>query len=212
MVRNTLVSAWLIGLIASSAPAAVLDFSGDICGGPCDEDAFAEFFDDSYGDIPGQLDVTYAIGNIPNLLYWTNGYGGLLDVAYGDIGSAEIFLLPAPGFSVTLRSFQLGAFEADRKSQVTVSDGLGTVLLSTGEIPILFSTPSTFADIWTSSAGIEISFGPDAFFVGIDNITFDVFPTTPAIVPVPASLILMATAMAGLGGLRRLALRQGARG
>lgn len=205
MIRNVFATAALFGLVASTAPAVVLDFSGEICVGPCAVDTSFVFIDNTYGDIPGQLDVIYAVNIVPNLLYWTNDYSGLLDVAYGDIGSAEIFFKPAPGFSVTLSSFQLGAFQGDRESQVTVSDGLGNVLLSTGLITVLGSTPSTFADTWTSSAGIEISFGPDAFNVGIDNITFEVFATNPAAVPLPASLILLATAMAGLGVFRRRA-------
>lgn len=206
MVRNVVAAAVLFGLVATTAPAVVLDFSGDICGGPCAVDTSFVFIDNTYGDIPGQLDVVYAVNIIPNLLYWTNDYSGLRDVAYGDIGSAEIFLAPAPGFSVTLHSFQLGAFLENRTSQVTVSDGLGNVLLSTGLITVPGATPLTFADTWTSSAGIEISFGPDAFNVGIDNITFDVVPTGTVAVPLPGSLILLATALAGLGVLRRRAV------
>ncbi len=213
MVRTILATACLFGLVAAPAAAGLLNFSGDICGGPCAVDQQFIPIGDDYGDVPGQLDISYAIvvnGTVvvPNLFYWKTGYGGLDGVAYGDIGSAEIFFKPERGFAVTLTSFQLGAFEGDRSSRFTVSDGLGNVLFNSGTDPITIrgSTPLTFAGSWTSSEGIRISFGPDSFNVGIDNIMFEV-----AAVPEPSPPILVATAVAGLWCFRRRpASRQGA--
>lgn len=207
MLRTLFATACLFGLCAAPAAAGVLTFSGDICGGPCAVDQSFIPISNDYGDIAGQLDVSYftlvngAVA-VSNLFYWKNNYGGLDGVAYGDIGSAEILFKPASGYAVTVTGFQLGAYLGDYLSRFTVFDGLGNVLYTSGVDPITIvgSAPSTFTGNWTSSDGIRISFGPDSFNVGIDNVTFEV---TALPVPEPSQLILVATAMAGLWCFRR---------
>src|SRR5437588_486236 len=81
-------------------------------------------------------------------------------------------------------------------TQITIRDGNDNIL---DNIPLLtvngvghYHYGSTFS----SMNGIKIQFGPDASYVGIDNIDFSIE------VSEPASLTLFGTALAGLGFLR----------
>jgi hypothetical protein len=185
--------------IGSSASAAVLTFDGAICGGAtsCSN---GETIDQSYGD-SALIDVMYdrnqSTAVLNNFLYWADAYSGLTNIGYADSGAiGSIFLRPLLGSLVTLNSFNLGAWpNFDRPSQVTILDGLGTTLFSSGPITVLGATPSLFSGSYASLNGIEIRFGPDAFNVGIDNIDFTV-ANGPAAVPEPASWALM---IAGFG-------------
>jgi hypothetical protein len=158
----------------------------------------------SYGDIAGQLDVTYrgvsALGNnssFGDLQFWDNNYSDLQNVAYSGIGiTGEVGLAPAEGYQVTLRSFDLGAWRnVDRGSQVYVYNGdFSELLFSQNPANISGTTRSTFNFNLTSDNGFRIQWGPDAFNVGIDNIKYDVSP-----VPEPLT-ILGSLAAIGVGG------------
>lgn len=198
-----------LGLAVGSAQAATLDFSGDICGGPCvDRAAIAA----DYGSIPGQLQVSYTRdvnATAPNnqLLFWTADYSELVGVAYGGVGGRpEIFLEPEAGFEVTLLDFRLGAWpNTNRATQVSVLDGLGgTLFASEPSITISGQASSRFIGPWTSENGIRIQWGPDGFNVGIDEVRFAVsaIDGDPTPIPLPAPLALLATGVLGLVGLR----------
>ena len=197
----------------AGATTFTLDFSGPICGGPCWNGL--EISQD-YGDGP-LVDVSHSRdANNPaagGLLWWSSSYSDLTDVAYGlsTSGPASITLTPAAGYELTLLSFQLGAWPTTtRETALSIRDGLGAMLQDFGIQTILGSVASTFAGAWTSAEGVEIRWGPDSYYVGIDNITFSVTeagtggPTDPVPpVPLPASVLMLGAGLAGLGLLRR---------
>jgi hypothetical protein len=194
---------------AGPARASTLDFNGDICGGACGN-GYA--IDSNYGST-ATVSVSYNDGNgNPYLYFWGPQYSNLTNVAYGYDASvtAEIFLTPHAGYSVTLSSLDLGAWpNTDRTSQLTVVNGSNSVLYSSGAITISGTTASHFLLNLTSSNGIGIEFGPNAYDVGIDNVVFSANLTAT---PLPAALPLFAGGLGilGLVGARRKRRQQAA--
>ena len=119
----------------------------------------------------------------PGVYFWDADYSNLRDVAYGcDGGTAQVKLAPAPGYVVTLISFDLGAWpQVDRPSQVAIYSGNIATLIFADPAPLtiagsvakhyVFSGP-----LFTSPDGYLIQFGPDGYNVGIDNLSFAVSP------------------------------------
>ena len=84
---------------------------------PCDSNP--SYLNQAYGDITG-VNVTFATHpsfTFVSMSYWAGGYSDLTDVGYGD--EPVLTFAAAPGYTVTLSSFDLG------------SDG-GTPVLITG--------------------------------------------------------------------------------
>lgn len=199
---------------ALPAHAAVLDFSGDICGPGGDSVCFdGSIIGPGYGDVAGVLDVQYRdLLNNPSatsLFFWRGDYNNLIGVAWaggGDSGSrAEIFLKPLNGEVVTLKSFDLGAFpNTQLTTSFTILDGNGNLLADSGGVITIGVQPGNLRSEFdftgqgiASASGIRIQWGPSAFNVGIDNIEFNVSP-----VPLPAPAWLLG------GGLLTLAARR----
>lgn len=172
----------------------------------------------AYGDGPSH-DVVYnsrvSAGNTAPLpeqvLFWDSGYGDLVAVSYCGwcdelTGVGEIAILPLPGHVVTLASFDLAGYLGDFDSQFTIYDAAYGVLFSSGAITVQGDVGghSSFTPDLTSSSGIILQWGPDAYDTGIDNVAFDVSPSAP--VPEPASLLLVATGLAAAGVKRWRAL------
>lgn len=174
----------------------------------------------SYGDIAGQLDMSYSSVESPGsqvpcfdsgFYFWDTDYSNLRDVGYGcDGGTAKVKLAPKPGYVVTLLGFDLGAWpRVDRPSQVAIYSGNISTLIFADPAPLtiagsvakqyVFSGP-----LFTSPDGYVIQFGPDGFNVGIDNLSF-------AVSPVPGPLPLFGVA-ASLGFSRILKKRINAAG
>jgi hypothetical protein len=210
----------MVMLFGSMAQATVLTFDGDICdsfGGVCFNGAF---IDQSYGDIAGKLDVVYihregsgpAIPDQSALNWWDTQYSDLTNVAWGGqsdtSGVAEIRLIPAPGFLVTLNSFDLGAWpNTSRESQTTLYDVSYNTLITFGPFTVDGQGHTSFAFSGAGAHnGLILQWGPSAFNVGIDNIDFtvqavptDVTPPTNPI-PEPSTYLLFATGLIGLLG------------
>lgn len=205
----------LVGLISTvlffgaAAQATTLTFDGNICinvGGFC---SAGISIDQSYGDISGQLDVVYTsrVGNgntagSANLKFWDGLYGDLQNVAYGgsngSTGVPEIALIPAAGYTVTLNSFDLGAWpQTSRNTQSTIYDTAYNPLGTTGGITVLGNGHANISFGVTNANGVIIQWGPDGFNVGIDNINFTVQASS---VPEPSTILFLATGLAGIFG------------
>jgi hypothetical protein len=197
------------------AAAAVLTFQDAVCEEPPAPCGNGLAIHQSVGDT-AELDVVYTNrtgpGNAPEfttnlsgIRWFDAGYGDLAGVlwARGDDGVAEIALLPAPGFLVTLTGFDLGSFSADVSTQYTIYDGAYTELASSGALVLdAFGTSGRIHYHYdfdlTRENGIIIQWGPDSSDVAIDNLAFEVTP-----IPAPASFALFGTGLAALGAWRR---------
>ncbi|TGD45200.1 VPLPA-CTERM sorting domain-containing protein [Pseudotabrizicola sediminis] len=209
-------------LAASLAPMAqaapvILDFAGNICGAGGDQAcAPGAIIGQTYGDIAGQLDVVYdasrSAAGTSNLYYWDAGYETLANVAYGDFGAGGLSILfqPLAGFMVTVFGFDIAPYASrvtDTLVQV-IDTATNSLLVNQGFTPLPSGEVTQFSGSWTSASGIQINLGPDAWDVGISNISYSVAPVgpdTPSPVPLPAAGWLM---LAGLGGLGAIARRR----
>ena len=199
-----------IALVALSAHAKTLDFSGDICSAAAEgTGAFKscgnfDRINQAYGD-SATVELTYQSSPdaTTSMFFWSTGYSDLSSVAYGDTNATPtILLMPKAGHMVTLASFDLGSWNnQDRGSQVTVVDlANDTVVFSSGAITVPSATASNFSVHASSSAGFSIAFGPDGYNVGIDNIQFS---TSPVPEPGTTALWLAGLATAAVAARRR---------
>ncbi len=202
------IAAAALAFFALAAQANTLDFSGEICSaaddgsGPFQSCSNFSRINQAYGDSAG-VDVSYqaSTGSTSSMYYWADSYSGMNDVAFGDTNNAPtILIVPTSGNTVTLAGFDLGSWpNVDRTSQVTVTDlAGGTTVLSTGNITIFGAAPTHFTLNASSSAGFSISFGPEGYNVGIDNIAF-----TASAVPEPATVALLLAGLAAVGAATR---------
>ena len=223
-LRPLLAAAALASLLAGAPAAAsttLLDFSGNICGlngnQACGN---GTMIGQNYGDIPNVLDVIWdsdrATAAAGNILHWGSGYESLLNVGYGTNGGGGVsivFLLLEPGWQVTLNEFDIAPFSRrERNSVVRVFDlGSASPLLDTGLFSVPVGAVTSYANPgnWTSTTGLRIEFGPDAWDVGISNISFTTQEVTttggPAVIPLPPAGLLLLGGLMGLAALRRRA-------
>ncbi len=203
--------------VAGASQANVLTFDGNICNGG---QACADYglIDASYGDVAGVVDVQYnhdVTGGAPgsNLQFWDSAYSDLTNVAWGGngdcCGTPEILLKPLGGHSVTLNSFDLGSWpNLSRTTQVTIVDGFGNVLGSTGNFTVDGTNHAHVTLIgFTSSNGIGIEWGPSGYNVGIDNVDFTLSGVG---VPEPATWAMTILGFGLLGAAVRRRRPQGA--
>jgi hypothetical protein len=193
--------------LPSVAQAAVLTFDGNIChNGVSGGQACGNFslIDQAYGDAAGvdvqtRYDSTLGATQNNAMQFWDTAYNELINVAFGtpSANRASVFLASVGGSSITLNSFNLGAWPSTvRNTSFDIFDGLGNTLFSSGSITVGTGNLSSLFNVGlTSSNGIGIVFGPDSYNVGIDNIDFTVTPGTGPI-PEPASWAMM---IAGFG-------------
>ena len=196
----------LAGAVPSAAQALTLTFNGANCNGGIDC-GNGRSIDNTYGDIAGQLDVVYSpdiSGAGTNLYYWSTNYGGLNGVAYGAAGkTVEIFLKPLAGYQITLAGFDLGAYNLNRGSQMTLRGGDGSLISSTGSIVVPVSGGLNVAVGQTRTDGFRIQWGPDGYDVGIDNISFEVSAIPGGAVPEPATWAMMILGFGATGAMMR---------
>ena len=210
---------------AVSAQATTLDFGNgptppSICNevgtdgtAPVTACTAGRFVSQSYGDIDGVVDLSYASpqATVPtSLKWWDTLYNNLYGVLYagvgGDSGSLariEIKAL-APDAVVTLSALDLGAY-----NQTTLNTTVQVFAIGGGAPLFSFSGPVGNGPVSATTLSVDVSavgglwleWGDSAFNVGIDNIQYSV-SSVPE--PAPASLLLAG----GLLGLRALHRRR----
>lgn len=139
-----------------------------------------------------------------NLAWWGPGlsYADLVNVAYANaaktgrnagLGTAEIWLIPDPGYRVRLNSFALAAYDDFHwftgDQPVSVRTASGALLWDPGPVDLDDTSAMAFFPDAISAEPIVLSFGLN-WNVGIDNVSFDQIP-----IPAPASAALLATAL-----------------
>ena len=158
-----------------------------------------------YGDIPNALSTEFSCEDGSRARYWKEDYSDLDGVAYGcSSSSTQIVFKPEPGYSLKLLGLDFGAYSSDRNSKLRISEG-STVRLEEDPMQVLTSQRKSYEfdefEFIRVSGGSElaISWGPDSYNVGIDNIRFQ-------LIRVPAPLPL-AGALGALHWSRRLRSR-----
>jgi len=214
-LKKLLIAATAFAGIAVATPAlaaqTVLNFTGAAAcelGACVTGGAIAQ----SYGDGVG-VDVSYAtfvFTGVPAALdvrYWETGYGDLTGVIWAGTNQTDYFgrvtLTALPGYEISLRSFDLATFSNQSASSPILIESLGGAAIQAAAIDTLFPTHNHVAvDSAYFTDGIVLNWGPDAFNVGLDNITFDVRAiggTDPGSVPEPATWAMMILGLGAAG-------------
>ncbi|WP_229262764.1 PEP-CTERM sorting domain-containing protein [Duganella radicis] len=217
MKTKSTIIAGLASLIfaAPAAHAVVIDFNGP---GVCNTDADGNgaiaacgnwaYIAQSYGDMPGVVDVAYSAPRIAgtSLNWWDADYNTLRGVAFanGSDGNSQgrIDLKPLNGMAVMLTHFDMGAYSnTSMGTHITISDLSGNVLF-TYDANVGSGSPnmpSGFNGSWIGNDGIRIEWRDSAYNVGIDNVTYEM---TRAI-PEPATYAMLSAGLALLGLMAR---------
>jgi hypothetical protein len=218
-LRTLLVSVATCGLLIANTPsqAAVLDFNyhttqvatSDQFGvGPFTQLGSAGWISQNYGDVAGLLDVSYRYFNSSNqhvssLQTWEFNYDELEYVAWtgsnGGGDRAEVELASVNGSLVMLNSFRLGSWSTVGKEETVRVFEIGNntpILDFTGLIGV--NNLSNLFNINASSTSGFLIEWTNPWWTAIDSVEHTV-------VPVPASVWLFASAIAGFVGLRRRA-------
>jgi hypothetical protein len=213
--RRILAALAAIGLSATSAGAATVNFANATCGGggAC---ANSDPIDPNYGStakvaVSYDSDISHS-NPLDQLRWWDSEYGDLASVGYGAAGGEPaIILTPLHGAVVTLDSFDLAAFPnyttpLTLESQVTILEG-STVVFSSGSISVSNVGHMHFAGPYSSSQSITIEWGPDGFDVGVNNVAFNAEGGNT--VPEPSTWVMMIAGFAGLCAMGRRAPKWG---
>lgn len=105
-------------------------------------------------------------------------------------------LTPASGYTITLNSFFLGSYGNAVRGTSYFVDNQSSAGIDQSSGPITIGAPGlTATPALTSSQGIVIGFGPNAYNVGINHINFSV-----TAVPEPESYALLLAGLGVIGG------------
>jgi PEP-CTERM motif len=208
-------------LASTSASAATTLTFSNACGGLCtDGSAISQ----SYGDLSGILDISYRsvtgqgsdIG-AGDAFVWNGGYADLSDVAYGaKNGTLEIaFRLLDPTKKITFDSVDYASWNSLGVTTQLGIYALGSVAsLTTGDLEASTviapnTTHATWSPNFTSLDGFRFHFGSDAYYAGIDNLTFTISNVAVTAVPEPATWfsMILGFGVIGVATRRRTARR-----
>jgi hypothetical protein len=144
----------------------------------------------SYHDVPRQLDVSYRGVNsqgwtLPDVFfpsrtamnYSSGGYGGFNGCVYAGLRNpdeyGEVALLPWPGYSVRVNSFQVSSRGAVSQVRVRVfQDRVGLVYNRLHNLN--GTTPITISPNVTSAYGLRVQFEAKNGYVALDNLNYDI--------------------------------------
>jgi hypothetical protein len=200
---------------AAPVGSATLTFDGAICSGPGNICFNGSSILQSYGDIPGILDVSHrtvtALGStatqVTTLQWWGTGYGDLANVAFGspDGGvGGELRFVGLNGTMVTLTGIDLGGFITNASTAVRIYDVSGTELYSSGAIGSITAdgAGAHHTETFSVTGPTLILQWHDPWDVAIDNVNFNL---SIAAIPEPSTYALM---LAGLGLVGFMARRR----
>lgn len=156
---------------------------------------------------PVTLNWNPLANNDTAVLFWNGGYSGR-NGGWCNSGQAiacALDLTVGSGFSLTLDSFFLGAWQNNAGRQVSrsvidLADSatVGTDTVNPGAAGVVNQVNAS------SETGFRILFGPDSFYTAINDITYSYASTnTVPPVPLPAAGWLMLGAIGGLAAVRR---------
>jgi hypothetical protein len=216
--RFLLAAAAFAGVTAASpafATQTVLDFAGPAAcefGACVTGAAIAQ----SYGDGVG-VDVSYATfaftgqPSVLDVRYWEIGYGDLTGSIWTGTNQMDwvgrVTLTSLPGYEIALLSFDIATFENASASSPVRIESLGGTGIYNADVDTLWPNHNhvTVGSGYFTD-GIMLNWGPDAFNVGLDNITFDVRAiggTDPSPIPEPATWAMLIVGFGAAGSLIR---------
>jgi hypothetical protein len=196
----------LVGLAAGSAPAGAVLVTIEDTGLPDGLPIEANL--PGYGSSgPVTLNWDPFSHHSTALNNWTNSYSNRA-AAFCIAGVGCALDLTVSTGTVTLDSFFLGGWpNTDRTIAYEVTDLATSLPIDSGSPLVSGATGLTVGVGDTSSVGFRITFGPDGFNGGINDInySFSVTPTPTPItaIPEPTSLALLLAGLIGFGAAVR---------
>lgn len=206
---------------AASAATTTLDFSGNICG-PTGDAACSNFsqIGQSYGNGTG-VDVSYrsyvtatGVTSEAFLKYWGSGYGDLTGSVWGGSNASgftsEITFTALAGYELTILGFDAGCYQnraSCRQFPFSITEIGGGLAASGTNAPPANGRDSQAFSLSYSQTGYVLSWGPDGYDGGLDNIRFDVRATAVGVVPEPGTWALLILGFGIIGGAMRTSRR-----
>lgn len=197
----------------ASAGVTVLDFNGGCGPGGCGNGSQVS---ESYGDQVG-LNVSYRSINVvtgktyePYLKTWQNGYGDLTNVIWGGADRtgfrSEITFDVAAGYEIRLIGFDYATyFPGNETVPINIATLDGETVYNDRYAVTRGSHNYFGANTDFFRSGFTLSWGPDGYEVGLDNIAFEVraieVPTGG--VPEPGTWALMILGLGAAGAALR---------
>lgn len=212
MIKLIALGSALAASLAAAAPAAAATVLLDFTNAPCATSGLNCILDQTYGDTAGADVSTFTVVSAtgqqaaPLNLWKGAGYGDLTDIVYAGSNTSQfkgrVVLTAAAGYRLSLLDFDYASFHGSPEvSPLTITDLAGHAIAN-----LSGQGNSTHGHATINSAlgqGIILTWGPDAYNFGVDNIRFDVQRILPAGVPEPTSWALMIVGFGGLGAALR---------
>lgn len=220
------VSLGLLAAVPASAAITTLDFAGNICGAAGNQACGnGTQIGQNYGDGTG-VNVTYrsftaATGATfePFLKHWSTNYGDLVNVVWGG-GNAtqhgsEITFAATAGYELRVLSFDAGCYlnrASCRSFPYSITEIGGAQVANGNAMPPANGHSSHAFSLAFSSAGYVLSWGPDGYDGGLDNIRFEVRAINMGAVPEPSvwAMLILGFGLVGGAMRRRSAVRYAA--
>lgn len=228
-MKKVFISLLGLALAAGAAPAygavTTLDFSGNACteptGGYNTSCGTGYPIDQAYGD-SAEVDVSYRSVTVAtgqtyeSFLRYYDGYGqDLKGIVIGGKSDgttySEISFMPAAGYEVSLLDFDFAGYPVGSANVQAVPfevlNGDGELIYSATSSANWPTHNSLAVNSDYFASGITLRWGPESYYVGLDNIRFDVRAidngggVSP--VPEPATWVMMIAGFGLAGGAIR---------